>query len=308
MSDGHAISEARETEGEIALRESAAVWTAPGFTLLILSGPDAKGWLQGQVTNDLRDLPAGGSMGVCFTKTTGQIMDVVRVFEHEGRLFLPTVHPDVLTDRVRDFVIMEDVTLTVFPGDALSVQGPAASSHLRNFTELPPLDVAVNDETVLLRHDRSGQGGWDLFGAVTPWVEGLVAASDADLSATALESGRVMPSLDADARTLPPELGDDFARAHVSHTKGCYVGQEILHRIYSRGHTNRTWRKLQCSGPVTVGDSVSLGSESLGTVTRAHFSPDFGWIACGILRNRGGEVGRRVQVGSSPAEVVDDWV
>jgi folate-binding protein YgfZ len=308
LSDGHAISEARETEGEIALRESAAVWTAPQLTLLILSGPDAKGWLQGQVTNDLRDLPAGGSMGVCFTKTTGQILDCVRVFEQEGRLFIPTLNPDVLTERVRDFVIMEDVTLTVYPGMAASIQGPAASSHLRAFMDLPPLDVAVSEDTVLLRHDRSGQGGWDLFGAVDTWLEGLPRATDLDLSSTALEVGRVMTHIDADARTLPPELGDDFARAHVSHTKGCYVGQEILHRIYSRGHTNRTWRKLQCAGPVAVGDDVTLAGESLGTVSRAHFSPDFGWIACGILRNRGGEVGRRVQVGTSPAEIVDDWL
>lgn len=307
MSDGQAISEARETDGEAALRESAALWTSSELKLLILSGADAKGWLQGQVTNDLRDLPAGGSIGACLTKSTGQIQDVIRIFEHEGRLYIPTVKADVLTERVRDFVIMEDVALNVLTGAAVSVQGPSASLHLRAFTDLPALDVRVSDDSVLLRHDRSGQGGWDLFGSVDDWVERIPAATDQDLSAASLESGRVMPSLDADARTLPPELGDDFARTHVSHTKGCYVGQEILHRIFSRGHTNRTWRKLQSAGPMAVGDTVTLGGETLGTITRAHFISELGWIAAGILRNRGGEVGRRVQVGTSLAEIVDDW-
>ena len=258
MTEEHPISEAHPTDGAVALREAVAAWRSPTLTLLILSGADAKGWLQGQVTNDLRDLPAGGSMGVCITKSTGQILDVVRVFEHEGRLFIPTLNPDVLTDRVRDFVIMEDVTLTVGQGDALSLQGPAATQHLRQFTELPALDVRVMEGAVLLRHDRSGQGGWDLFASVESWAEGLPHATTLDLSATSLEAGRVMSSLDADSRTLPPELGDEFTQSHVSHTKGCYVGQEILHRIFSRGHTNRTWRKLQGSGPMGVGDAVTL--------------------------------------------------
>ena len=101
-------------------------------------------------------------------------------------------------------------------------------------------------------------------------------------------------------KTFPPEMGKAFEERHVSYSKGCYMGQEVLMRIHSRGHTNKTWVGLASEKPLEVGASVGhrLRSDS-GIVTSAVFSPDFGYIGAAMVRNEAAFEGEVVQVTTS---------
>ena len=97
------------------------------------------------------------------------------------------------------------------------------------------------------------------------------------------------------SRTLPPEMGPAFEAAHVSYTKGCYTGQEVLMRIHSRGHTNKTWVGFVLDKAVTAGARIG----ELGEVTSACISPRLGPIALGTVRNEQSTPGTSVQVGEA---------
>ena len=115
--------------------------------------------------------------------------------------------------------------------------------------------------------------------------------------ASRLEMGIPLRARDYTDKTLPPELGPAFEAKHVSYNKGCYTGQEVLMRIHSRGHTNKTWVGLILEAPVEVGASVlHAGKESAGVITSATISSEFGPIAAAMLRNEVAQEGAEVTV------------
>lgn len=103
---------------------------------------------------------------------------------------------------------------------------------------------------------------------------------------------------DYDGKVLCSELGEAFLDRAVSYTKGCYPGQEIIQRIKTRGHTNRTWRALEALGPVSAGDAVTMQGVQVGVVS---WVPAEG-LASAILRNEI-KVGSEVMVNGFPAQV-----
>ncbi len=121
---------------------------------------------------------------------------------------------------------------------------------------------------------------------------------------------------DMGPRTLPPELGPTFEADHVSYRKGCYTGQEVLMRMHSRGHTNRTWVGLVADRPMTVGAEATLEGQEVGRVTSASSatlhsenpaSPDAEgatlYVAAATLRNEATSAGTTVLVGDVEATV-----
>ena len=71
---------------------------------------------------------------------------------------------------------------------------------------------------------------------------------------------------DVDEKTIPQEAGLDATA--VSFTKGCFVGQELVCRIDTRGHVNRSLRRLRAAGGVlAVGSDLVLDGKVVGQVT-----------------------------------------
>lgn len=83
--------------------------------------------------------------------------------------------------------------------------------------------------------------------------------------------------VDTHEKTLPPELGPLFEEKYLNYNKGCYTGQEVLQRIHSRGHTNRTWTVFRSSSPEIKGDGFEQTSNAEG--------PDGVWLVAGYLRS-----------------------
>jgi folate-binding protein YgfZ len=152
--------------------------------------------------------------------------------------------------------------------------------------------------------------GVDVFCAaeVTEGVRGaLLAAGAVEVSEAAaelvrVESGRPRYGVDLDDKVIPQEAG--LNERAVSFTKGCYVGQETVARLYYRGKPNRHLRGLRLSAPVEPGTPLQLGEKQVGVLTSVAVSPVHGPIGLALVR-REAEVGSTLAAGDATAEVVE---
>ena len=281
------------------LREEAGIITQPALAVIELRGEDRKGWLQGQATNDVRQLDLGASTSFCFCEPTGQILAICDAWSLKDRFILTCdlSARDAVLRRVEMMVVMEDVVARDLTDRVrlISVQGPKSKAVLNNMVALPTLDAADTQfegvAVQTLRSDRTGLGGWDILlplDAKKPAASLARALPEIGLEAflvARLEAGRPLCGVDYTAKTLPAELGPAFEARTVSYSKGCYTGQEVLMRMHSRGHANRTWMAMIADSPVSAGDAIAFGDrEDVGIVTSAAISPDFGSIAGAMIR------------------------
>lgn len=299
------------------LREDCGLVPLPHIALVELTGEDRKGWLQGQVTQNVRRLEAGNSASFCFSAPTGHLIAAVDAWALADRILMTTATEtrQAVLNRIEQMVVLEDVEGhdTVERFALYSVQGPTASKRLAELVNLPSLDAGTADlagaTVVCLRADRNGFGGWDIaVPADASDARQVLEKNFRWLSTDAyevarLEAGLPMYGRDMNERTLPPEMGAAFEARHVSYNKGCYVGQEVLMRIHSRGHTNRTWMGLMAERPLEAGATVLSGKREVGTVTSAVFSPDYGYIAGAMLRNEVAQPRETVVVKTAAGDV-----
>ena len=285
MVDWNALDYSMSPAGYRELRTAAVRVTVPALAYFKLWGGDHRIWLQGQVTNDLGFLSSSPWLDTCLTKPTGQLLAIIRCWEEGDHLVLATEGGKPLQERVETSVILEDASLSRVETAFECIQGPLAPAILAGYPS-----------------DRTGSGGYE-----TPdhSIEDLPYLSPEGYSLSTLEAGIPLRGVDYTDRTLPPELGPHFESQHVSYTKGCYVGQEVLMRIKARGHTNKTWVGLKAQSAIPAGARVTFDSREVGTVHRAAFSPAFGYIASATLKNEATREGAIVQVGDTKATVVE---
>jgi folate-binding protein YgfZ len=131
---------------------------------------------------------------------------------------------------------------------------------------------------------------------------GAVPVSEAAAEIVRVERGRPRYGPDLDDGTIPQEAAlNDRA---VSFTKGCYVGQETVARLFYRGKPNRHLRGLRLSEPAPSGSELHLGERLVGRIGSSVVSPTLGPIALALVR-REAAVGDMLAVdGGARAEVV----
>lgn len=296
-------SDADRASYDLLTRACAQV-AAPDLAALAFRGDDAVDWLQGQVSNDLIELEVGKTLEACFLDATGHVQAPALLGRLADRVVavVPVETVPGLMDRVERSVFMEDVALEPVAGPAVALFGPKSDEVLASMGhdgESPA--VALPNGRIALGRPVSGQG-WVLVGRR---VEAVPFANLAAAEALRLELGMPVWGRDIGPKTLLPEMGPAFTGRNVSYTKGCYLGQEVVMRIRSRGHTNRTWVGLLCERPVAAGVLVhSEARANAGTVTSAATSPKIGPIAAAMLANAAAEPGARVTVDSEDGQVV----
>jgi folate-binding protein YgfZ len=296
------------------LRDDCGLVELPHLRFIELKGEDRKGWLQGQATNDLRQLDNGANYSFCLCDLTGHLLSVCEIWGLKDRFIFsaPVQTEAAVLRRIESMVVLEDVSARPLADEVtvVSIQGPRATRSLGELMALPLLDAGeVEFEGAILtvlRSNRTGLGGWDVLApvgakkALTALRKRFSAVGFEAFDAARLEAGRPFFGRDCDEKTMPPEMGLEFENRHVSYQKGCYVGQEVLMRIHSRGHVNRRWVGLVADDPLEAGAVVShrLRPEA-GLVTSAAFSPDQGYIAGAMVRHEVAEEGELVSVATS---------
>jgi folate-binding protein YgfZ len=284
MVDWNALDYSMAPPGYRELRTGEVRVELPGMAYFKVVGEDRLTWLQGQTTNDVLARADREWVDACLAKPTGQIEALLRVWSRDGHLIVATERPDPFRVRFEQTVMLEDVGLSRLAAGYECLQGPA-----------------VRTVEGALPSDRTGSGGREVPVAELPTVSPL--SREAYFLAT-LEAGIPLLGFDVSDRTLPPELGPHFESQHVSYTKGCYVGQEVLMRIRARGHTNKTWVGLRAAERIPESVDVKQGGNTVGTVHRASVSPVFGHIASATLRNEATREGTIVRAGDVDSTVV----
>ncbi len=111
---------------------------------------------------------------------------------------------------------------------------------------------------------------------------GAVPVSLEAVECLRVEHGRPRYGIDLDDSVIPQEAG--LNERAVSFTKGCYVGQETVARLFYRGKPNRRLRGLRLSVPLSGGETLSFEGRTVGRVTSTAVSPRFGPIALAFVR------------------------
>ncbi len=119
---------------------------------------------------------------------------------------------------------------------------------------------------------------------------------DDEHHAARVRAGEPSWGVDVDEKTIPQETG--MVEETVDFGKGCYLGQELVARIHSRGHVNRYLRHLELSAPVTPGTVITAEDREVGLVTSVA-----GRLGLGMVR-REIEPGDQVNVGEETAVVL----
>jgi folate-binding protein YgfZ len=311
-SDGMAVTDTLAAEDRV-VRSGCGIVDRSARGKLALTGPEAKAFLHGQVTQDIEALTAGTGAYAAFLTHKGKMLGDLRVLDLGDELLLDTERSALqeLFNMIRRYKLGMDVELhkrTVEMG-LLSLLGPDARGIVGK--DLPPEEHAnaaaeIGDHPVRL---VVTDVGIDVFCAaeVTEGVRGALEAagavvvSEAAAEVLRVEAGRPRWGFELDGATIPQEAG--LNERAVSFTKGCYVGQETVARLYYRGKPNRHLRGLRLSEPVATGTPLVLGEREVGRVGTSVISPVHGAIALAVMR-REAEPGASVRAGDATAEVV----
>jgi folate-binding protein YgfZ len=279
--------------GYQALREGAALLDLEGRGVLIATGDDRARLLHAMSTNQVERLTPGDFCYAFFLNAQGRVLADANVLCLENALLLDT-EPErrqFLLQHLDKFIIADDVTLE----DAteryavFGVEGPGARQALETVgvAGLPEPGKWILWRTwILSRTSLTGATGYRIH---VPAAErtssreailaaGAISATWAEIHAVRLENAHPRYAEDITDGQIPHETRQMHA---VSFTKGCYLGQEIVERVRSRGHVNRMLVQLHIDADAAVekGAKVLAGSAEVGEVTSAAHSPALGKVA-----------------------------
>jgi folate-binding protein YgfZ len=272
------------------------------------------------VSNDVEGLVPGTGCYAAFLTPKGKMLGDVTILATADELLLDTerVALQALFNMIRRFSLGYQVELhkRTLERGLLSLIGPDAADlagagdlgsdeHAHAVIEVPGSGLTARairtDVGVDLLCDAA-----DTAALRTALEEaGAVAVGEAAAECLRVERGRPRYGTDLDETVIPQEAG--LNERAVSFTKGCYVGQETVARLYYRGKPNRQLRGLRLSAPAQAGGELGFEGRAVGLVTSAVTSPRFGPIALGFVR-REAPVGSTVSVGPGDeltAEVIE---
>jgi aminomethyltransferase len=294
------------------------------------AGPDQVRYLNAILTNNIKDLaPSHGNVSLLLSPQ-GRILAEIETYALPQNLFCISYEMirEQLTETIEKYIIMDDVTLT----DAtqrlgtLSLEGPGAAQIVRELTgadlnsvdELQRQDVRLGKiQCTITRRSLGKFVGAEFLterqDMETLWqilqesakASGGGAIGYSALSALRLEQGIPWFSYDFGEKQIPHEAA--LENSHISYTKGCYTGQEIVERVRSRGQVNRRRVSLRFTGDVipSSGEVLLADGKEAGYVTRAAFSPVMSCaIGMGYVRKENNEVGQELQWQGGSATVI----
>jgi len=313
-----------------AARQSAALFDTSWHSVIALRGPDRARYLNAILTNNIQSLAEGQGTLALLLNPQGHILAELEVYAVGGRL-VTLSHASVRERTVTTldkYIIMDDVELEDLTDQvgSFAIEGPHAAAIVQQtcgiaLGDLP--DLAIRDITIegischFLRRSHFGELGAEFIARreALPllWQRGLAkvrAQGGEPIGMDALNSLRLearVPWFPADFNdtVIPHEAA--LEETHISFTKGCYTGQEIVERVRSRGHVNRQRVNLGFStpNPPPAGMKLRAGGAEVGTVTSAAFSPAASRaIGMGYVRREQNSPGSRLELDGGIAEVI----
>ena len=256
--------------------------------LVVVSGPDATSFLQAIVSQDLDPVDDGETVASLLLHPQGKLDVAFRATKRGDEWWLdtdpefgPRLAEGLGRYKIRVKVDLDDRTAAT---GLATVMGPSGA------------EVTAGDGVVV-----PGPLGVDVIGpidAVRALLTEFPVGSPDEFEALRIEAGIPKLGVDVDESTIPQEAHLEVDA--VSFTKGCFIGQELVCRIDSRGHVNRFLRRLTLPGTTVPprGADVARDDKVVGTVTSASAVPgEERVVALAMVR-------REVE---PPAEVAVRW-
>jgi folate-binding protein YgfZ len=289
----------------------------PERTLLSLTGRDRVRWLNGMVSNNVRDLAIGHGVYAYVLTPQGHIQADAYAFNRGESLLVETdgAQAETVLRIFRKYIIMDKVEIQDLSEKiaVLGLAGPKSRDVLTtlglsaDLGSLQLVDVNWNDIAVtLMRGDNPSFPNYELWvpaeQAESAW-KALLQAGAVEVHEQTLATFRILcgiPKIGQDTRekTLPHETGQERA---LNFNKGCYIGQEIVERIRARGAVHRAFVGFEVEGPVpAVGTKIQSEGKDVGEITSIAAEPVKGKrLALGYLRREFLSTGKALTAGEA---------
>jgi folate-binding protein YgfZ len=307
-----------------ALKSACGVYDLSSRVRIQLTGSDRVRWLNGMVTNNIRDLAPGGGVYTFLLNPQGHILGDLDAFNLDERILVETDRSQLqkILATFDHYIIMDDVEVTDITSQlaTIGIAGPTASQVLASIgidlPQLQPLQVADltwrEHKISVIRGESERYPSFELWiapDAVAQLRDALLRAGAGSVGPEALELHRIALGIprygqDIRERDLPQETEQQRA---LNFNKGCYVGQEIVERIRSRGNVHRTFTGFLVNGPLPApGTKIQSQAKDVGEVTSSAVIPTANGdqtVALGYIRREAGSAGKEVQIADSTAVI-----
>jgi folate-binding protein YgfZ len=309
-----------------ALVMDSGVYALGSRAKISLTGGDRVRWLNGMVTNNIRDLQPGRGVYAFLLNPQGHILGDLYAYNRGESLLIDTDQPQVekILAVFDKYIIMDDVEVANVGEQmsAVGIVGPRSCETLQaagfEIPELQPLqfvEIAWQQVGVtVVGGDNPCVQSFELWvapGDNEKVYAALVKAGAKPAGSRALDLLRIAAGIprygvDIRERDLPQETEQDRA---LNFSKGCYVGQEIVERIRSRGQVRRKFTGFEVSGQLPAsGSKVQVDTKDVGEITSAASLPLAGGehrVALGYIRREAAKPGKEVEAGGSAAAVAN---
>jgi tRNA-modifying protein YgfZ len=311
-----------------SFRQAAGLFRPPALAQVEVFGKDGAAFLNRLATNKLDDLQPGEGRETFFADANGRILHHVFVFAGPNSLILHTaagLGPSLIA-HLDHYWIREDLRFVDRSQDwgLLVLAGPQAAGTIEHLTStelssdgayLFTANVSWNDRSLVVRRfQERGFQSFHLAGDAAdmePLWRALRSLGAAACGARALETIRIeegfpVIGLDITEKNLPQEVGRN--EKAICFTKGCYLGQEIVARIDSRGAVSKVLcgLRLQSAEVPPRGSELTRDGQPAGQITSAAYSPGFrASVALAYVRRPFHEPGVVLESASGPATVVE---
>ncbi len=312
------------------LRESVGVVDKNYRVYLSFTGPDRVRYLNAILTNDIKGLAENHGTLSLFLNPQGHLQAEIETYALREELFCVSyaMIRERLIEGLEKYIIMDDVTLADETEEygTIALEGPKAAVvaaeltgvELEGMVELESREVLVRAVPCrMTRRSAGGVSGAEFLaerGEIEEVWKTVVEAArkfgGGPAGYTALNVVRLEQRIpwfgyDFGEKQIPHEAG--LQDSHISYTKGCYTGQEIVERVRSRGQVNRVRVSLRFAGAEDVPANTALQADGkdVGFVTRTGYSiAEKAWIGMGYVRKEKAVVGTTMEVGGGTAVVV----
>lgn len=303
----------------MSLRDGAAWLDLSERGKIRVTGEDRARLLHAMSTNHIQQLTPGQGCYAFFLSAQGRILADANVLCRAEEFLLDTEGEtrEKLYSHLDKYIIADDVTLEDITDSiaTIAVEGPRAAETLRAIGAPAPEAPYANAEWgagLAAAVSYTGRPGYFLFVPAAQKSEtirqleeaGAVSGTVAEFEAARIENGRARYGADLSERYLAQEANQPRA---LHFNKGCYLGQEIVERVRSRGQVHRVLGRiaLDTAESPQPGTKLQAGGKDVAQVTSAAISPASGKaVALAYIRVEHAKAGTELQLAGVGSGVV----
>ncbi len=280
------------------------------YGLIVVAGPDAAAFMQGQFTNDVMKVDAGHAQLNALCNNKGRMIANFMLFQYQQNYFI-SLHKSLLETtiaRLQTYILsaqvaVQDVTEQLVH---LGISGEAVTrkldSHLRTaFDTSLSTDinaVCANEDYIIIKSNDAG-ARYHIFAdqekAEKIWtVLGETAESTGNNTWEYMNIQSGIPVIrDKSSEQFIPQMANMDLLDAVNFKKGCYTGQEIVARMHYLGKLKKRMYKIHIDSndtdqPPQPGDKVfakdARAGQNTGMLVDAQINPKGGYDALAVLQ------------------------